>query len=345
MDNATFDAVLKAMSKQTGYSLRPYNQGMWGNRGNQAKISVDYQRTPFWEAVTDMCHKAQISPYFNGGSSKQLLFLPAAQIGMSFIDCPLSTHGAAMIICTNLSRQNTVTFNGDAANVSNNFSGQVMVLLEPKMRVTRYAYQPMIDEAADDKGNNLVPPRDGDSGWSSNSQQTQINLGMNLKYPAKDPGTKIAKLRGKVRLTVAVRTEPLEFTDLTGEKEQTLTTPSGRRLTVTSVKPLTDGNGDNRQYVAQVTMYRDKLDQEKFNEQMYNPGIVLLDAQGRELQYQNVRDTSNNGTEAKLSIFDYRLSADEGGDDVGVPTKLVWDTTTQTRDIDLPFEFKDMPMP
>ncbi len=34
-----------------------------------------------------------------------------------------------------------------------------------------------------------------------------------------------------------------------------------------------------------------------------------------------------------------------GGDDVGVPVNMLWDVITATRDIEVPFEFKDLPMP
>lgn len=345
MDNATIDAVLKAMSKETGYSLKMFNQGMWMRGGNQQKISIDYNKTLFWEALKDLCRKAQITPYFNGGSGKQFLFLPAAQMGMSFIDCPTSVNGCVMIIFTNLSRQNSVTFEHNATSCD--FSGGLMVMIEPKLHLLRYSYTPIIDQAMDDKGNSLVPPRNsGDSGWNGINRQMQLNLGMNLTYPMKNAGAKIAELRGRLKLTVVLKSEPLEFTSVNGEKEQTLSTPSGRRVTLISVKKSNEAGDDNRQFIAKVKLYRDKLSDEKFNELTNSPGITLLDSKGNELQFQGEQDIKRGKDEATIDFLFYRRTSDDGGgQDVGTPAKLVWDFVNESRDIDLPFEFKDLPIP
>jgi hypothetical protein len=36
---------------------------------------------------------------------------------------------------------------------------------------------------------------------------------------------------------------------------------------------------------------------------------------------------------------------DGGGAGMGAPAKLVWDAPVETRTVDIPFEFKDVPLP
>ena len=103
-----------------------------------------------------------------------------------------------------------------------------------------------------------------------------------------------------------------------------------------------------RQYLAQVVIYRDQLDRQKFMAMANGPSVRAFDTQGRELQFNRVRESNISDTEARLSLMFYRHGGgggDEVGTEVGEPVKLVWELVTRSKDIDVPFEFKDLPMP
>lgn len=347
LDNAKLDDVLAAMSKQVGYSLRPYSREIWKQLGSEPpKISVAFNATPFWDALRDVCQKGQIAPYFDGTPGKQMLFMPTANVGFTPLSCPSSVNGAVMSSLTTLSRQNSVSFGSNNATQSY-FNGQMNVMFEPKVRVSGYSYQPLILEAVDDRGNSLLPKEQSANGMNAmNVPQAQISIGFNLTYPSKNAGTKIVRLRGKNRFSVATRVESVKFNDITDGKEQSQQTPSGRRMTLMSLKPQTDNNdGSGRQYVAQVVIYRDGTDQQKFNETASSVVIRCMDSEDRELTYQGYQSSANNGNEAKLSMMFYRRGRNEGGDETGEPAKLVWEVTTDSKDITVPFEFSDIPMP
>lgn len=349
MDDAGVEDVMAALSKQSGYSLRPFNRAMWNMRGARPTISVDYQNTTFWETLADFCQKSQLTPYFNDGSGQQMLFIPTAQMGASVFNCPRSGDGGATLaILTQISRQSSVNLGTGLSPGNNSFSARLSVLVEPKLRLLGYYYVPKIDEAVDDNGNSLLPGGDqGSGGLNSASRQLQVTEVINLRYPKTHAGSKITRLRGAVRLKVATQIENAEFTNVLGDKEQSATTPSGRRITLRSVKATDAANLPEgaRQYLVQVTVYRDQSDQQKFNDLSNNAGLHVLDAQNRELQFQMNKEVVSNGNKATLSLMYYRRSPEEGGGALGEPARVVWDVILDSKDISIPFEFKDVPMP
>ena len=344
--DGTVDDVLNALTKQCGYPMKMYNRAAFRARGNNADpqtFTLDYDNQPFWDVLKDVCAKTGISPYNDGQNRRGLTFMPAANMGGSMFNCPISSSGAALCAMQALSRNSSITF-GQNSPPNFNFNAQMLIMFEPKVRISSYYSSPQIDEAVDDKGNSLVnKAQQGSSSPNSASRQTQLGLGLNLIYPQTNPGTKIVKLRGKVRLNVATRAESVEVSDLT--KEQTQKSPSGRRITVRGVKPQND-NENNRQYNLQVTFYRDGTDQQKFAESLNIPTVRLLDKDGRELQYQHNSRNDSNENEANQTMVFYRYGRNEGREeDVGEPVKVIWDVTTDTKEISVPFEFTDLPMP
>jgi len=349
LNDASVEDVMAAFSKQTGYLLRPYNRAIWNGRANKQTVSVDYQNTPFWDALIDFCQKAQLSPYFNDSTSRQMLFMPSNQMGQSMFNSPRSASGAMLTLMTQLSRQSSISLGTQQSGGRSQFTGRMILLSEPKVRVTGFYYQAALDEAVDDNGNNLLPAGEHSfGGMNTTSRQSQVNVAINLLYPANKPGLKIARLRGKLKMKVATTIESVEFQDVSGDKEQPGKTESGRRITICSAKPLNEGNdkGNLRQYLVKVIVYRDKLEARKFTEMTNNLGLRVMDAQGRDLQFQMNREVTNKGNETHISMMYYRRSADEGGgDDVGEPAKIVWDVILDSKEITVPFEFKDLPMP
>ncbi len=347
MDNAKVEDVMKAISKASGYKLGIFNQAMWRNGGAALTVSVDYDKQPFWNVIADFCQKAQISPYFGGGNrGDKILFLPAGQVGESMLNCPSSNVGAAVLLATQISRQNTVTF-GEKASVQNNFEMQLMMLTEPKMRLVAYEQQPILEVAVDDKGNSLIVKGTRNSSRSEiSNRQTQVTFGLALHYPDANPGTKITRLAGKIKLMIGTKADSLEFTDFSNAKEQVKQSAGGRRMTLESVKPMDRANGgNNRMYIVKVVIYRDKLNQQQFNEQINSLDLRVTDSRDRELQFQGNRETNNNGTEAHIGLMYRRFGPNEGVEEVGEPVKVAWEILSDGKEITLPFEFKDLPMP
>jgi hypothetical protein len=345
LTDASVDDILAALSKQAGYPLRMYNRNVirrGGNNDDPQTYSVEYDNQPFWDVIRDVCNKTGISPYNDGQNRRGLTFMPAANMGGSLFNCPMYSSGAALCAVQSLSRNSSINF-GQNSPPSNSFNAQLALMFEPKVRINSYYYQPIIEEAVDDRGNDLVLKNQGSSGTNSSSRQSQINLNMSLKYPTANPGSKIVKLRGKARLNVATRSEIIEITDLT--KEQTKKSPSGRRFTIKSVKPQSE-NENNRQWNVAVTFHRDGMEQQKWHEMLNNPSIRLIDGAGRDLRYQHNSRSDSNDQEANQTLVFYRYGRNEGNDeDVNEPTTVIWEVTTDTKEITIPFEFTDLPMP
>ena len=74
------------------------------------------------------------------------------------------------------------------------------------------------------------------------------------------------------------------------------------------------------------------------------PGLRVLDAEGRPLQRGS---PSMSGGEDRMETT-VRFSAEPvqpQHDRPGPPAKLVWEIPTESREINAPFELKDLPMP
>jgi hypothetical protein len=70
--------------------------------------------------------------------------------------------------------------------------------------------------------------------------------------------------------------------------------------------------------------------------------LRVRDAQGQELQSTDFNTSDDNGTIKSQVNFSLKTNTDENA--VG-PYSLEWTVPTQERSYDVPFEFRDVPMP
>ena len=103
-------------------------------------------------------------------------------------------------------------------------------------------------------------------------------------------------------------------------------------------------NGE--QYEVQMTLYRDGLSQQDW-QSIQNPGytVRLLDKDGHAFPSANGWGGGGGGNEMTYNWnFTKNTWAGEEGK-VGEPHRLVWEIPLETREMDVAFEFKNLPMP
>ena len=70
--------------------------------------------------------------------------------------------------------------------------------------------------------------------------------------------------------------------------------------------------------------------------------LTVLDAEGKPLLLGSVDSRgTNDGTEVSA---DFNRAPQPDGSSTGPATKLIWDIPAETRDLVVPFEFKDLPI-
>jgi hypothetical protein len=350
--DAPIDEVLKQITRQMGVPIRMFNRAAFGNRGNNAEpqlLTLEYNDQPFWDVMRDLCEKAGVGPYNDGQQRRGMMLAPPNFGGNQLFNSPSYTSGAALCLMSNLSRNTKILFGPDQ-QPEYNFNASMTVMLEPKVRIGSWYSSPIMEEAVDDKGNSLLP-KDPPSNASPTvptagmyrQSQNQASVSVALTYPAANPGTKIAKLRGKARVNVTTRSELVEVNDIS--KEQTRKASNGARIVVRSVKPQTE-NENNRQWTVQVSYYREGSDIQRFMDMVQSPTLRLVDANGRDLRYQPTARSDNNENEANQTLTFFRYSRNEGNEeDVSEPARVIWEVSIDSKEISIPFEFTDLPMP
>jgi hypothetical protein len=319
-----------AKQARAEFALQPRN--MWTMR-NFPLLTMNVERVNFWAALKEACSKAGVSPMPWGNQRGMTLQPHGMQMQWNG---PASFSGPFMVVANRIQKSSSIEL-ANAANVQRDFSVQLTVFAEPKVRVLQSSYNVKIDEAVDDKGNNLVTSDRVHDGMSSGNQW-MWTLTARLNWP-ENPGTKLTRLKGNVRFIVQTRSETLDVPGVAAAKGA-VKTVAGRRVLIKEVKQ----NGSSVEL--HVTVYRDGMGQAEWNAMDYPYYAVrMLDKDGRAL-------TSNGwggGRGQNEANYQWTFSRDAwgGGDNekIGEPYRLLWEVPLETREVRAAFDFKDIPLP
>ncbi len=331
--NASVLEVMEALSKQTGFALRPYHDNMFDN-ANLPTITLSVKDAPFWQVMRQVMAQGEVVIYESHDNENALRLMPQRNMGRTTVNAPFSLNGAFMVVATQIQRSNSVSL-ANPEQVNRNMSMQLQVYAEPKVNILRYSHQPEIEEAVDDKGNSLANRQSSSSYSSGRSSVWQMHVP--LIYP-ENPGSKIARLRGNIKMTVQTRSEKLEVEDILNVKDKTETV-AGRRVVIASVTRPNDN-----QCQVKIIAHRDGMEQQAFYDWMNNrQAMQLLDKDGR-AWYPGGYSTSSSGDQYETTRQFFNNRGDQS-DAPGEPVKLIWEIPTGTQEITIPFEFTDLPLP
>jgi hypothetical protein len=217
-----------------------------------------------------------------------------------------------------------------------NMNIQVMCFVEPKLQISQRPYQVQLTECDDDKGRSLIFNNNNAGmpffgGMGEAGGQVMWDTSAQLKVPEPD-ATKIAVLKGTLRLMAAIKTDTLEIDDIVSAKNVTKSV-AGFSLTVKSVTT----NGEQVTVSMSLAFPPNRPNAHQLFQQ-----VRLLDASGNQMQ---LNDT--NGPNGGNNRLDYRVTYQrrEGDDKQTKPAKLVLSVPTETKPLDFNFEFKDLALP
>ena len=260
-----------------------------------------------------------------------LQFFPAQFGGNVNMQAPSSSSGAILFFATSITRQSSVQFAPDA-KPTQMMTVQLLAMAEPKVRIVTYLISPGDITAVDDKGTALAPDPSQTGEMSYGASGNTLNFMLPLKY-TDSHGGKIARLHGQLKLTVQTKIE-------TASIENVLKAQGTERKAAECKLVLKSIKRENGQFMLSILLSRDDGDRNRLMKASQSSSFRLLDAEGREYQFANaVPDGEGAGGQAlRLQFF---VNQPVMGD----PSKLIWEVARETRDLAIPFEFTDLPLP
>lgn len=325
---AVFDALFKAAKAE--YSVYPENALQ-----NAGKLSVDYDRTPFWEAMTDVCKKTGMNVRHMYDGHKLTV---AAERGNGPMFSPQVVAGPVLVTAEGMNVSANINF-ANAASASRAGGLSLMVLLEPRFRATGGVIQ--VDRLVDDRGESLLlegeAARRATGSPGTLSQQADSVWSGNVPVRMPKEGTRLAKFEGQIVLTTHAHVEKVEIGDVLKAAEVTKVVGE-KRFTVHAVAREGDG------FTIKMTLFRGNMDPGEWQWFNYPYGrIRLVDAKGKDLSPSS-GSGGNDGQKAEFQMTFNRNNVGGGGE-VGEPAKFVWELPVDSHRMIAPFSFKDLPLP
>jgi len=318
--------IFAELARQAHTEIKEWPEGLWNGprkmMGNVAKVSVDIDRQPFWAAVAEVCEKTgtHLQQISNDG-------VWSVMLGQSDMSGPRCQSGQFMFVAEGATRSREMRYAPVSERNSDSLS--INIFVDPKAHLAGWCYDPDISEATDDKGNSMGT-HTSNNGFSM-QRMGMITINVPMSYP-NDGYTKLAKLRGKLQVMVATKTEVVEIPDM--EKAVGTSTPAtGCSLAFTNVKIA------GRSIKYSMTIKRAGMLQEQW-QNMFNhlQNARLIDAKGRVVW--------SGGGGGSMSDTEVTTSVDGNtGEAIVAPVKLVWELAIETQERAIPFEFTDLPLP
>ena len=330
-DDIPLRDVIKQLSEQCGVALETYPpDALEQQRGTRVALDIDH--LPFWDAMRQITEKTGFTVQQWDNTGVKLM-----QGGQQF-DGVSQVSGAFLVSAVRVSRSRSIELGG-ARNAYEDFQVLIGARAEPKLRLLRVAYAPNLDEAVDEHGNSLLPAANASvAGGYAIAPAGAWQLPARLSAPP-DMGRRIARLRGSFDVSIQTRTEQLEVPDIVSARSVNKVA-GGVRFVIKELRR--NGDAWTLEMLARPDgATRDEW--ERMQQTLSTADIKLLDERGAALA-RTGSSTSGGPEQIEMTI---EFSPRAWGHDrkVGEPAKLVWTVPTETRDVSVPFDFKDLPIP
>jgi hypothetical protein len=303
----------------------------------QAKVTVDFDRQPFWVAMRELGRQTGVEIRDINGEPR-LVQTGGGQAGGRAV-----VAGAFLVTANQLTRSQTVDLAaaGDPP-VQDEFGIHLTALAEPKVRVLGVAPTVRLEAADDDHGNSLLPPAPPpnpaeDVAGTVYAGEGNYSLFAALKYPATNPGKRIARLRGSAAFAVQVASEKLDVP----VKQLAATTRTIKGVKVTFGELAKVGEGWQLKVTASTPEPSPAWQEIQAS---LVPRLRVLDAAGQPLD-QHGFETDGGVDGVRLTLTFGPSHRPEDGRPSGDPVRLAWEIPTRTREVTVPFEFKDLKLP
>jgi hypothetical protein len=326
MTDAPIAKVYQELFRQARWPMKTSPDDLLDHDTSTVTVNVDHQ--PFWQVFPKLSEQTGLTLGLYNGQGVALVRQTPLPNG------PTDVQGAFMTVAMQLTYMHSIALATNQYHDNASCAMEVQLFAEPKIEMLRISREVKVLEATDDHGNSLRPDGPGDT-FPQPASGNPYSLEAPLKFPAKNPGTRLVRFRGSIIATVQTAMQRIEVPDLLNAKTRPLAL--GKSL-VTFVGCRS--NGDN--YTVTLTTPLDAQNdwQRIFEEAQQR--LHVYDADGNELDRNGVGDSIDNNL--VTITLDITKATTPDGKPQGPPTKLVWEVATSTRDITIPVEFKNLNM-
>ena len=345
--NAPAEVVARDIARQARVEINAFDLDLF--RGAR-RVTLDVDKQPFWLVLRQFCEQAGLQPEHMGDGRAIML----AQ-GKEWVRRPYSTHEGFYVQAQRVDRAHGLDF-GDPKEVDNQFTMQFTVYSDPRFRILRASHQLKLKEVRDENGKSLLPAR-GLMGLLNRAAEGEVedfsgaaygepwmwSLTTDLHW-SPGMGRKIATLRGSARFVIEVKSQEWVVSEPLKLKEPAAKQVGNVKYTIRSVKPTGDENME-----VQVTVEHaagaDLAAAHAADPNTFQRNIRLTDDAGRAWEPAG-SSGSWGGPKRDLTLTFWKNTGGFGNPGpAGAPVKLTWHIPIETREINLPVEFKDLPLP
>lgn len=318
---------------------------------NLKPVSLSADHQPFWKVLQELSAQCEFEVAPINRQNREI-GLGMVRGSADWQDKPIALSGPLLIRADAINRLSTLRLNAKREK-SQEFNIAITVFAEPKLRVLDYSSVLKLEQVTDDNGNSLIPPANEDA-VESNAEvfgnvregtTSRWEVGATLHYP-KGIGQQITHFKATTTLQVQKRAAHLEL-PIAGARgvKRVL---DGVRVSVKSLdaKQCTlvvdrDGRNDAQWYGLRMLLCSGEA--------------VLLNDKGVAVaQCQNAPevDELRDGLALEIRI---RFARQRIGGVTGTrednragsmqPAQLSWTFPIEVRELRVPFEFHDLPIP
>jgi hypothetical protein len=321
--NKPLSEVLAEFTRQTGNKFKDVRRQM-GQEVADPNVSIDFEKTPFWEALDKTLDQAKLTLYHFAendalgitarGESQLPRFGRAAYAGALRLDA------------TRLAAERDLR----AAGNNSSLKLTLEIAWEPRMRPI-ILQQALADlRAVDDRGNAIqIDGHEAELERPVDATGTATEFLIPLANPPRE-AKKIASLKGKL---LPAKTESFEFADLKNAKK---VEQHKADVTVTIDDVLKNDAG----WEIRVWVRFDKTAGalESFRGWVFNNEAYLVAADGKRVSHSGFETTKQTDDEVGVA---YLFDLPNGPDGL----TFVYKTPAMLNSVPLDYELKDLPLP
>lgn len=326
--NASAEEAFEALSAQLPKPLKA--QGPHVFEGLQDRVTLDCVNEPFWSVMLKLTEQTGIgfATASSGSGGNELVRLSVRK------PPPYQLFGGFLVRAESAQRIYSIQYASGDATISD-FNLLLTVWPDPKMQVFAgpSARNVKIVRAEDDQGRQMLDNQGSAGGWRS---PATVNLSLRLRANNAD-AKKLAILQGTLSIPLNLGFETVIHDKLSNEAEKRI----GNMLI--RIQPLEKVN--DRRYLIRFSVYRQGASDEAWsliNHSVFS-SVRLEDKDGRQLDRAEWSSSENRAQIIEGTVNFNRLP--RGNQEVGEPVKVIWTIPTEVREIEVPFEFHDLPLP
>jgi hypothetical protein len=325
--------ALQEIAKQAKVDLNAGNEGGGGASGFFAqmmsqRMDVSLKNEPFWPAFLGVAKQSNLLPYSEWNQPTRISL---RQGGNMSTTRPSKAVGSSLIVLESITSRFDADLTGPRAP-TRALNVNLQLYVEPKLKPYRISRVATIETAVDEKGTSLIAPvqpwADRQGGGPESVWTRDVDC--NLLFPD-SAGGRIARLKGYASIAVAGPEKTEKIDDPMGKKNVDV------KIDGVMVRLVELRKRGGNQYEARMA---GDINSPVFKEyEKFQKILKIVDANGKEFQHSGGSWGGGRGTTMDFGLM---FTAPDGASE---PKEARITLPTAMKEIRVPFEFLDLPLP